>query len=393
MGGESAILNKGVRRGRQQNKQPSAEVKKNKVLARGPLPTKMNRSASPTTVDHASAAAGGSGAAEGTAVVLQEGTADVSPTTGDHASASAGGSGAAEGTADVLQEGTADVLEEGTTADVVQCTWSFFKPCNPLLPPPVTCNKCSAPVHHLCQIIWENKHSYEPPGCAKYCPLHHAHYQELVSAGGGKKSSKESFPSSAAVATQAAKVAQKYQQSSVPLLPPIACDQWNTPAPPLFNLSRFHSSPADSTLTHAPNNHQPAPAVLTQQPAHGPSESDLASIRASLEAVPRPLESGDGGISSPMETEQGKGPPEVDDVDFGIVGINDEVIDEILFDHNHQPEDEYVSERDPEEVEHDEYGGGIVMKMERRQIIILLDSHVVSLQTTRIAWMTIVGSS
>ena len=59
----------------------------------------------------------------------------------------------------------------------VQCTWSFFKPCNFLLPPPVTCNMCSAPVHHLCQIIWENKHSYEPPGCVKYCPLHHAHYQ------------------------------------------------------------------------------------------------------------------------------------------------------------------------------------------------------------------------
>jgi len=94
-----------------------------------------------------------------------------------------------------------------------------------------------------------------------------------------------------------------------------------------------------------------------------------------------------------METEQGKGPPEVDDVDFGIVGINDEVIDEILFDHNHQPEDEYVSERDPEEVEHDEYGGGIVMKMERRQIIILLHSRVVSLQTTRMARMTIVGIS
>mgnify|MGYP006158014759 CR=1 FL=1 len=85
---------------------------------------------------------------------------------GGSSSAAAGGSGGAEGMAGVLQ-----------------CSWSFFKPCNPMLPPPVTCNKCSAPVHHLCQIIWENKHSYEPPGCAKYCPLHHMYYQELASAG------------------------------------------------------------------------------------------------------------------------------------------------------------------------------------------------------------------
>ena len=52
-------------------------------------------------------------------------------------------------------------------------------------------------------------------------------------------------------------------------------------------------------------------------------------------------------------------------MDFEI-GINNEVIDEILFDQNHAekssgnylPEDEYVPERDPEEVEHEEYGGG-----------------------------------
>ena len=62
-------------------------------------------------------------------------------------------------------------LEERTT--IVLCTWSFFRPCDPVLPPPETCNKCNAPVHHICQIDWENKHSYEPPGCSKYCPSHH----------------------------------------------------------------------------------------------------------------------------------------------------------------------------------------------------------------------------
>ena len=193
---------------------------------------------------------------------------------------------------------------------MLQCSWSFFKPCNELLPPPVTCNKCSAPVHHLCKIIWENKHLYEPPGCSKYCPLHHTHYQELASARGGKKSSKESFPSSAALATQAAKVAQKYQQSS--LNTPIACDHWNTPAPPLFNLSRFHSSPADSTLTHVPTNHQPAPAVLTQQATHGPPEIDVAGIPASLQAAPRPLESDEGGIPPSLQCATPP-PPEVDE--------------------------------------------------------------------------------
>ena len=60
MGRKSAILNKGIRGGRQQNNKPSAEVKMNKVprkepLAReGPLPTKRNRSPSPITAVHAS---------------------------------------------------------------------------------------------------------------------------------------------------------------------------------------------------------------------------------------------------------------------------------------------------------------------------------------------------
>jgi hypothetical protein len=118
-----------------------------------------------------------------------------------------------------VASGWARVAALAAPETCVQCTWSFFKPCNFLLPPPVTCNMCSAPVHHLCQIIWENKHSYEPPGCAKYCPLHHAHYQEMVTVGGGKRSSDKSSASlsmiSAAAATVAARAAQHYNSCSI----------------------------------------------------------------------------------------------------------------------------------------------------------------------------------
>ncbi len=86
-----------------------------------------------------------------------------------------------------VASGLAQVAALEAPDTCVQCAWSFFKPCNFLLPPPMTCSMCSAPVHHLCQIIWENKHSYEPPICTKYCPLHHAHYQEMVTAGGGEE--------------------------------------------------------------------------------------------------------------------------------------------------------------------------------------------------------------
>lgn len=142
----------------------------------------------------------------------------------------------------------------------VECTWSFFKPCNILLPPPVTCNMCSAPVHHLCQIIWENKHSYEPPGCAKYCPLHHAHYQEMVTAGGGKRSSDKSSASlsmisSAAAASAAARAAQELYNTTTTPAP-------SKQAPPLFEVSHsnWQSSPAESTLTPAHTQHPQAAA-------------------------------------------------------------------------------------------------------------------------------------
>ena len=122
--------------------------------------------------------------------------------------------GDASAPAAVYNSGWARVNALKVPETCVQCTWSFFKPCNFMLPPPVTCNICSAPVHHLCQIIWENKHSYEPPGCAKYCPLHHAHYQEIVTAGGGKRSSDKSSASlsmiSSAAATAAARAAQQF---------------------------------------------------------------------------------------------------------------------------------------------------------------------------------------
>ena len=90
--------------------------------------------------------------------------------------------------------------------------------------------------------------------------------------------------------------------------------------------------------------------MLTQQAVHGPPEIDVAGIPASLQAAPRPLESDEGGIPPSLkqatprppefdeagippsiEAAPGKGPPELEEVDFEI-GINNEVIDEILFD-------------------------------------------------------------
>jgi hypothetical protein len=65
---------------------------------------------------------------------------------------------------------------ESVQACTVQCTWSFFAPCSANLPT----NKCSALVHHVCQINWEDKHAYEAPGCSKYCPSHHEYYQEIT---------------------------------------------------------------------------------------------------------------------------------------------------------------------------------------------------------------------
>ncbi len=38
----------------------------------------------------------------------------------------------------------------------------------------------------VCQINWEDKHSYKPPGCSKYCPPHHEYCQEITAAGGGE---------------------------------------------------------------------------------------------------------------------------------------------------------------------------------------------------------------
>jgi hypothetical protein len=124
-----------------------------------------------------------------------------------------------------------------------------------MLPPPVTCNKCDALVHHLCQIIWKNKHSYEPPGCS----LHHIYYQELVTAGRGKmtgRSSVASSTSSAVVAKAAARVVQQHyvMNNSTPALSPMDA--------PLLKVCHniCHTSPADSTLT--PVNNLPQPQVL-----------------------------------------------------------------------------------------------------------------------------------
>ncbi len=69
----------------------------------------------------------------------------------------------------------------GGISSTAQCAWSFFQACNPMLPLPASWNVsgCTTAVHHICQIIWENKHDYEPPGCSMYCMEHHSHYNLL----------------------------------------------------------------------------------------------------------------------------------------------------------------------------------------------------------------------
>ncbi len=162
------------------------------------------------------------------------------------------------------------IIEDGghppsVQACTVQCTWSFYAPCSANLPPPLTCNKCSALVHHVCQINWEAKHSYEPPGCLNYCPSHHEYCQEITAAGGGKVSS--TTTSSQSVATACAKVAQKIYDQDTPdqrmrmqsLSPPLfevpnPQQATMTPLLPSFVVpyhSGFNTSPAESTLTSA----------------------------------------------------------------------------------------------------------------------------------------------
>jgi hypothetical protein len=57
------------------------------------------------------------------------------------------------------------------------CAWSVFKDCNPLLPPPISCNQdgCTSLVHAICQSCWENKnnHNKKDDTWAMYCPAHH----------------------------------------------------------------------------------------------------------------------------------------------------------------------------------------------------------------------------
>lgn len=178
-----------------------------------------------------------------------------------------------EASAAVASDAAQVAAPEAPPDTCAPCTWSFFKPCHFLLPPPMTCNKCSAAVHHVCQIIWENAHSYESPGCARYCPLHHPHYQELVTAGGGKRSSEKSatslFMISAAAATAANRAAQaqelRHYQTATPAPP--------KQAPPLFEVSRFtlQSSPAESTLTPTHTQHP-------QAAAHVPVDMDLFPV-------------------------------------------------------------------------------------------------------------------
>jgi hypothetical protein len=100
-------------------------------------------------------------------------------------------------------------------------------------------------------------------------------------------------------------------------------------------------------------------------------------------------------IPPSMEAAPGVGPPLLEDLALDV-GINNDVIDDIIYDQHHEEKvsDNYVAEgkdipeQDLEELEHDKYGGGTAMRMERRQITIILHQRIVLLKTSmKTRWM------
>lgn len=175
--------------------------------------------------------------------------------------------GVAVAAASVAASSIPSVATAAATVATVQCSWSFYKPCNSWLPPPVKCGDssgCNECVHHLCQVIWENKNNYSPPPTAPsriVCPLHHDHYD-----GGGKQGSGEHSISLAAVAAANAAAAMVATMQAPPDLssPGVLagarvmsrigskvnhgrCDS----LPPVMevNNTTLQPSPAESTLT------------------------------------------------------------------------------------------------------------------------------------------------
>jgi hypothetical protein len=198
---------------------------------------------------------------------------------------------------------------------------------------------------------------------------------------GVKTSITNTFSSSVDAGIKAAKVAEQIYLSNWKT-PAVSDDkyttnQWQTlrHAPPLFTLSEFHESPADSTLTTAHAiDHSLVAAATPNQAARAHREVDVAGTPPSLQVAPRsPAEIYDGVIpaiddtviTASMEAVPGVGPPLLEDLALDV-GINNDVIDDIIFDQQHEEkindnyvaEDEDVPEQDLEELEHEKYGGG-----------------------------------
>jgi hypothetical protein len=118
------------------------------------------------------------------------------------------------------------------TTHIVQCHWLYY----------------SSASHHICQIIWENKHDYKPPRCSMYCPKHHSHYNVLQAQG------RLNHPSS--TVSQVARNAAAIAASTLLSL-----------EPPLFEVSNnaVHSSLAKSTLTPGGKSCNTTPCMNTLQ--------------------------------------------------------------------------------------------------------------------------------
>ncbi len=68
--------------------------------------------------------------------------------------------------------------QDNTAAPV--CDWATEVICSRQGLIPVQCqhSNCNKPVHHLCQIAWENMNSIKEKGCATYCRQHNKFWRD-----------------------------------------------------------------------------------------------------------------------------------------------------------------------------------------------------------------------
>jgi hypothetical protein len=135
-----------------------------------------------------------------------------------------------EPTAAAASSTTTPTMTTRTPSSLQQCTWSFHKPCNSLLPGPNLCGAvgCCKSVHPICQLIWERKNNFQSEDNTLYCPDHHQ--IRAKSAGAVEVVAEDEAPTTAPSGLQSfapvpiscvwAKLGIPCQ---FPLLPPVQC--------------------------------------------------------------------------------------------------------------------------------------------------------------------------